>query len=97
MSGRARMSATTLGRSDGGQAGAGVGLRARRAQGLPGDRERHRDRLGGRPDSRCFNNANCPTGTRPLGGGVEARSIYTSVTLNSSTEDADLSVSVVCE
>ena len=57
-------------------------------------------------------NAYCPAGTRPLGGGVQASSIDVGVTLNStfpwptgwsgienntSTADADFSVSVVCE
>ena len=57
-------------------------------------------------------NAYCPTGTRPLGGGVQAMTGDVAVTLNSTfpwptgwsgiennagTADADFSVSVVCE
>src|SRR4051812_20355106 len=66
------------------------------------------DRAGTREQVNVY----CPTGTRPLGGGVQATSIDSGVTLNStfpwptgwsgienntSTTDADFSDSVVCE
>ncbi len=66
------------------------------------------DRAGTREQINVY----CPTGTRPLGGGVQASSIDTGVTINSSfpwptgwsgienntsTEDATFSSSVVCE
>jgi hypothetical protein len=66
------------------------------------------DRAGTREQINVY----CPSGTRPLGGGVQATSIYTGVTLNSSfpwptgwsgienntsSEDAPFSDSVVCE